>query len=334
MAAREAKYMSEAPVLVTGARGFVGKWLLEALRHAMPGTPVVATSTQAAEADVQLDVTNADAVSALVAHLQPRAIVNLAALSFVPDAEADPKKAYAVNLFGPMHIAHAIMSHSPACRFVFVGSSEIYGATFRSTDKPLEESAPLDPMNIYAASKAAADLLMANFAHHGLQVVRFRPFNHFGPGQSSRFVIPAFVQQIVAGEASGKKSVIRVGNIDTERDFVDVRDVVAAYVAAILRPQPLPAGTVLNLASGIPRSIRSILVELIAHARIEIEIEYAQDRVRSVEMPRAIGNPSLVRRLLGWTPTHPFDQTLREVLDVARAQQSPNLIHLSSGSHK
>ncbi|MCA7120268.1 MAG: GDP-mannose 4,6-dehydratase, partial [Acidibrevibacterium sp.] len=137
-------------------------------------------------------------------------------------------------------------------------------------------------------------------AESGLRVIRFRPFNHTGPGQSEAFVIPAFAAQIARIEAGAQAPVIRVGNLEPERDFLHVADVVRAYALALERFDELPAGAVFNLASGQPRRIGDILAAMIARASVPIRVEVDPARLRPVEIMRAVGDATKAREVLGW----------------------------------
>ena len=244
---------------------------------------------------------------------QPDACIHLAAISSVPAAKRDPESTWRVNLHGTLNIARAVLEHAPGCHLLFASSAEIYGGSFRE-GQPLDESALLAPMNSYAATKAAADLALGSMASEGLRVVRLRLFNHTGPGQSEAFVVPAFARQIARIEAGHQLPRIHVGALDSRRDFLDVRDVGSAYVACLrVAPELLP-GTIVNIASGIPRKIGDILDELMDIAGVHPEIVIDGARLRSSEIISASGDSARARQLLGWTPKTPWTQTLADVL--------------------
>ncbi len=278
-------------ILVTGAEGFVGGYLLRELAARFPAASFYTE---------RFDVTDAEAVAAAFTAFQPEACVHLAAIASVPDARRDPARAFAVNLGGTLNVAMAILNTIPECRLVYIGSSESYGASFRA-GVALDETAPLAPLNVYAASKAAADLTMgAMAAETGLRVVRFRPFNHTGPGQSEAFVIPTFAAQIARIEAGTQAPVIHVGNLEPERDFLHVVDVVRAYALALEKFDELPNGAVFNLASGRPRRIGDVLAAMIARASVPIRVEVDAARLRPVEIMCAVGDAAKARESLGW----------------------------------
>ncbi|SCY01171.1 Nucleoside-diphosphate-sugar epimerase [Microvirga guangxiensis] len=313
-------------VLVTGAGGFVGSWLLRALRsklssvdqvYALGHTNAVAIASTN-ESSVLCDLIDAEAISALIASIQPTCVVHLAGVTAVQDARRSPRRAWEVNLSGTMNVAEAVLRFAPRAKVIFAGTSEVYGGTFGWWDGPVDESAPLDPTNAYAASKAAADLMIGQMVREGLNAVRFRPFNHTGPGQSDTFVVPAFASQIARIEKGVQKPVIEVGNLDAERDFLDVRDVVAAYILALFQEVPNLYGKVFNLASGSPRRVGDILEELVSQATVPIQIRQDPARLRPSDTPVTTGDASAARGLLGWQPTIPWEVTVRDVMSYWR----------------
>jgi GDP-4-dehydro-6-deoxy-D-mannose reductase len=296
-------------ILMTGASGFVGRHLAPLLEASFPGAQVFSG---------RVDVSDADAVAKLVRDAQPDACIHLAAVTTVADARQDPDRAWHVNLNGTLNVARAVLAHARGCRLLFASSAEIYGRSF-ATGRPLDETAPPAPMNGYAATKAAADLALGAMANDGLRVVRLRLFNHTGPGQSDAFVLPAFARQIALIEAGRQTSPLQVGRLDSMRDFLDVRDVCGAYVACLRHDTDLAPDAVLNIASGVPRRIGDILRELLDLAGLRAELATDTARLRGSEIPSASGDSSLARRLLGWTPTIPWQQTLADVLADWRA---------------
>lgn len=317
-----------SPILVTGGAGFVGRWLLPALEQRFPGRPIVLGTRMGekppagAARTAILDITERDAVDEAVRAIAPGMVVHLAAVSAVQQARADPRLAYRVNVEGTMNLAEAVLRHAPAARFLFVSTAEVYGGTFRRAAKPLAEDAALDPVNPYAASKAAADLFIGQMAHGGLKAIRARPFNHTGPGQSDDFALPAFASQIARIERGLQPPVLRVGNLDAERDFLDVRDVTRAY-ADLLAWDAAAPGEVLNLASGHRRRLGDVLEDLLRRARVAVRIEPDPARLRPNDTPLAIGDASKAARCLGWEPRIPWTTTLDDVLADWRGRIPP-----------
>ena len=306
-----------ARILVTGASGFVGRQLLPALRRAFPAATLVAASTEGsidgADLTYPLDLLSPESVRDCVAIARPDGIVHLAAESMVAASFADPDRTWRVNVDGARLLARQVMADAPGAVFVFASSAEAYGLTFKR-GVPLDEDAPFAPANPYAASKAAADIALGEMALRGLHAIRLRLFNHTGPGQTDAFVVSAFARQIARIEAGLQEPVVRVGALDRWRDFLDVRDVCAAYAAALARGPGIAAGTAINIASGAPRRIGDMLAFLIGRSGLSIEIMTEQARLRPTDVERAVGNPARAVELLGWSPAIPWDATLEGVL--------------------
>ncbi len=292
-------------VLVTGAAGFVGRHLVPRLER--DGFDVVAT-------DRDLDVVDAAAVAATVAELEPQAVVHLAAQSSVPASWRDPALTYRVNFVGTRAVLEAVAALRPQARVLLVGSSDAYG-TLESGAPPFTESSPLRPRSPYARSKAAADLLGASYAE--LEVVRMRAFNHAGAGQSDAFVLSSFARQIAEIERGLREPTLRVGNLDSVRDFLDVADVIEAY-RLLLRPE-VPAAAY-NVASGSGRRIGELLARLLERARVRPWIEVDPERLRPRDA--SVGDASRLRAATGWRPRVPLDASLDALLEDWRRQVS------------
>lgn len=313
-------------ILITGAGGFVGRHLMTKLRAMLPaGAEVIATGqTAGAIAGVgviePLDVTDGDAMAAEIRRRRPTHAVHLAGIAAIPQVSANALAAWTVHVFGTLNLAHAILRHAPDCSLIFAGSGQVYGDSAKS-GRPLDETALLAPTNEYATTKAAADLALGALAKQGLRAVRFRPFNHTGPGQTEDFVVPSFAAQIARIEVSRQPPRIRVGNLDAERDFLDVRDVATAYALAVLKADAIAPGTILNVASGVPRRVRDVLDGLLAQSACRIIVEPDPGRMRASDTPRYVGDASAARELLGWKPQWDFDRTLACIMDYWRKRQ-------------
>lgn len=299
-----------ANILITGAGGFVGTALQTALRAAWPDVTLHTP---------EIDVRQADAVGAAIRQARPDSVVHLAAIASIPAARDAPDEAWQVNLFGTLNVAEAILAHAPDCQLLFASTADAYGASFRA-GAALDETAPLAPMNAYGATKAAADLALGSMAARGLRVVRLRPFNHIGTGQAPIYVVASFARQIARIEAGLQPPVLDVGNLDTFRDFLDVRDVCAAYCACVARRDVLPAGSILNIASGKARRIGDVLNDMLGLAGVTADIRTDPARLRGADIPLALGNAGQAAALLGWAPSVPWQQTLNGVLADWRAR--------------
>ena len=300
--------MAMQRILVTGADGFVGMHLQRVLATAYPHATVATPA---------FDVTDRTATVAALREARPDGIIHLAAVAAPMDARRDPDRAWQVNLHGTLILARAVLDQTPDAVFVFAGTADAYGTSFRGRDA-VDETAPLSPQNTYGATKAAADLALGAMAAEGLRVVRARPFNHTGPGQSDAFVVPAFAQQIARIAAGLQAPVMKVGALEPERDFLDVRDVCAGYAACL--GTRLAPGIVLNFASGVPRRIGDVLQALMDIAGVQAEIETDAGRLRPTDIPRAAGDATLAGRLLGWAPRVSWPQTLRDVTEDWRVR--------------
>ncbi|MES0192035.1 MULTISPECIES: GDP-mannose 4,6-dehydratase [unclassified Mesorhizobium] len=299
-------------ILITGASGFVGRALVGLLQREVAGCKVFALGQGEGQRNA-VDLLDRGAVDGVVCEIQPTVLFHLAAVAAPSDARNAPRHAWDVNVTGTMNLAESVMRHAPKARFVYVGSSEAYGASFLSANGPVTESAPLRPMTVYGATKAAADLMIGQMAYDGLRAIRFRPFNHTGPGQSDSYVVSDFARQVAEIASDKREPVIHVGNLEAERDFLDVRDVVRAYVNSAILDLDAGPGHVYNIASGHPRKIRDILDALVAQSGIDIEVRAAPEKLRPNDIPVASGDASKARAELNWQPLVPFEQTMADV---------------------
>jgi GDP-4-dehydro-6-deoxy-D-mannose reductase len=312
-------------ILVTGGAGFVGRHLVASLQEKFGNAAAIILTSKSGGADISgisaqsLDITDSGAVSSALESVRPTHVIHLAGLAAVQSAAASPTDAWQTHVFGTINLAESILATVPDCSLIYASSGLVYGSTARC-DASLTEAALLAPNNDYALTKAAADLALGSYAGRGLRCVRLRPFNHTGPGQSEDFAIPSFAMQIARIEAGQMPPVLKVGNLDAQRDFLDVRDVTAAYAEVVSHSNSLEPGTILNIASGIPRRIGDALHRLIEFSGIAITVEQDAGRMRPSDIPKFVGNSELAKRRLGWKSRIPFDQTLRDVLDFSRAE--------------
>ncbi|MHB8919082.1 MAG: GDP-mannose 4,6-dehydratase, partial [Desulfocucumaceae bacterium] len=277
--------------LITGVSGFVGSYLAEELLskgYSVCGTTRAGESLRGAEllrGELELydlDLENRQDTAIIVNRARPDVIFHLAAMSSVAASWRDVDTTFRVNVLGTAHLLDAIreaaspkqphpgMGERGTPRVLVVGSGEEYGSA-PPEDMPLTEESPLRPDNPYAVSKAAQAMLCRIYVHaYGLPVIYMRPFNHIGPFQGLGFVAADFAMQIAEIEVGLRKPVLHVGNLEAQRDFCDVRDIVRAYVLAAERGRP---GEVYNVASGKASPIRHILSTLLSLARVPIGIE-------------------------------------------------------------
>ncbi|MFH0953840.1 MAG: GDP-mannose 4,6-dehydratase [Verrucomicrobiota bacterium] len=300
-------------ILVTGALGFVGRHVLRELAgagHELLGLDLGTHPGPAPCPVYQADVRDAEAVSKVVREVRPEGCIHLGGIAYVPMGWIDPNLVFSVNLLGAIHLLEAFRQHSPRTRILVVTSAEVYGR--KPSDHPLGEDVPLTPSNLYGVSKMAVDLSSLLYAsHHGMAVMTARPGNHIGPGQSSKFVSTAFAEQVVRIQRKQVDPVLRVGNLECERDFTDARDVARAYRLLIEKGRP---GEAYNIASGKPIRIRVILDELCSLAGIQPRIEVDPERYRPTDSHPMIDS-SRIRREVGWTPQIPLSNTLKDILE-------------------
>jgi GDP-4-dehydro-6-deoxy-D-mannose reductase len=290
------------PILITGAGGFAGTHLQAALAarsaeiHAFRG-----------------DVRDAAALEiALRAHA-PTAIVHLAALSSVAGSWSAERETWDVNVGGTLNVVLATAAVAPDARILVVSSAEVYGCT-SADEPPLRETHAVAPRSPYGRSKAAAEVACLR---SDLDITVVRPFPHIGPRQDTRFAVASFADQIARIEAGEAPPTLRVGDLSAVRDYLDVRCVVDAYVRLLAADDP---PRVVNVASGVGTPLNDVVARLTALARRPIEVEVDQARLRPSDIPRLIGDPSLLREKTGWAPIRALDDTLRDVLDDARTR--------------
>lgn len=255
------------------------------------------------------DVCDRASVSEALERHRPDGVFHLAAQSSVRAGELDGASTFAVNTIGTLQVLYAARTRAWPCRVLVVSSGECYGRAAGAA--PVSEETSQRPVSIYAVSKAAAELLVRQAVEvHGADVVGARPFNHTGPGQSPRFVCSDFARQVAIRER-GDGSPLRVGNLDAVRDFLDVRDVVRAYLDLWERGGK---GGFTNICSGVGLRISDVLESLLAMARRPLSVEPDPERARGVDVPRLVGDNSRLRSL-GWTPRWTWSQTLADLLD-------------------
>ncbi len=304
--------------LVTGATGFVGRHLLAALAEA--GHERFACGGPHDADAMPLDLADPSALRGALDLAQPDVVFHLAAQTFVPEALANPGATYGTNVTGTANLAQALRDYARAenatPRLIFASSAEVYGHQPPQAF-PLVETTSLSPNNPYAASKAAAEMLLLGEARtFALDVVIVRSFNLIGPGQSDRFVVPNFAKQL-AQIASGGKPVMHVGNLEAKRDFLDVRDAARAYVALAERGV---RGEAYNLCSGSVHAIKDVLRELILAAHVPVEVREDPERMRPSDTPLFLGDNTKLRAATGWEPRIALRSSIREIYAAASSQ--------------
>jgi len=308
-------------VLVTGADGFVGRWVVRALvaaGHAVvaaagPGaTPPADLAALGGVRWVSLDLRDPVSVAALAGE-RCDAVLHLAGLASGAEALRDPALAWDVNAAGTARLLEALGRRRAAGdgdpRVVVVSTAEVYGPCGRA----LTEADPVRPVSPYAASKAGMELAARETAARtGLRVVTARPFPHTGPGQDDRFVTAAFARRLAAARQL-RARVVKVGNLEVTRDLLDVRDVADAYLALLSAGTP---GEAYNIASGTGVRLRELFDRLAGVLGVDAIPETDATLVRPHDVPFLVGDASKLRAATGWAPRIPLDRTLREIVDA------------------
>ncbi|MCC6226196.1 MAG: GDP-mannose 4,6-dehydratase [Microthrixaceae bacterium] len=297
--------------LVTGANGFVGRHLVAHLRAA--GDEVITTD----RSEGGPDLLDAEGWARTFAAARPEVVFHLAGDADVGGSWKHARETFRINAEGTLVVLAAARDHG-ATRVVNVGSADVYGKV--PADRlPITESHPLEPASPYAASKIAADYLgLQAWLGLGLEVIRVRPFNHIGPGQSDRFVAPAIAMRIARNEIDGGDEV-PVGNLTPQRDLTDVRDVVRAY--RLLADHGVP-GEVYNVCSGQAVAISEIAEQLLVMATRPMRLVSDPELFRPVDLPVLVGDFSKLRECTGWQPEIPIGTTIKDLMEDCRSRLS------------
>jgi GDP-4-dehydro-6-deoxy-D-mannose reductase len=314
-------------ILVTGASGFVGQYLLAHLRTIYPDAALHGTLfhdavpakmfAAASCKPYQIDIRDPQAALAMLEALHPDRIFHLAGQAFVPQSFKAPWDTLETNLRGALNLLEGVRILKLESRVLIIGSAEVYGI-LPPEQMPIREDYALRPVSPYGVSKSAQDMLAYQYAKaHGVHTVRVRPFNHIGPGQSNRFAAADWAKQIAEAELGKRQPQISVGDTSSYRDFTDVRDVVRAY--ALLMEHAAP-GDAFNICSGHPKQMQSVLDILLSFSRVPIEVQVDPARLRPSEIPSLYGDPGALQKCTGWQPEIPLEESLADILEDARTQ--------------
>lgn len=314
-------------VLITGITGFVGSHLAEFVLG--EGCQVWGSCRWRSKTEnidhirhrinlVECDLRDLSSVHNLLDAADPDLIFHLAAQSYVHASWHTPAETLTTNTISQVNLLEAIRARKSRARFLVVGSSEEYGLAYED-ELPIRETNPLRPLSPYAVSKVTQDLMgYQYFKSYGLPIVRTRAFNHEGPRRGEVFVTANLARQIAEIEAGRREPIIHVGNLKARRDYTDVRDIVRGYWSLLQRGEP---GEVYNLASGRAWAIENILHFLLGEARVRhIEVREDPARLRPSDVPMLVGDATKARKAVGWEPSIPFEQTLRDILDSWRSR--------------
>jgi GDP-4-dehydro-6-deoxy-D-mannose reductase len=319
--------------LITGIDGFVGSHLAEYLLgiggvevHGIvvdPGKTPNLTHVRSSLTLHRADVLDSGQILQLVSTIRPERILHLAGQAYVPASFDDPASTFHTNIIGGVSVLEAARKTAQQGNVnpsvLIVSTGEVYGRVEPPERQPITEESPLAPNNPYAASKAGIDLIAQQYHRSfGVDVIVVRPFNHAGPRQSPIFVCSDFGKQL-AEIALGKRApTMKVGNIDTKRDFTDVRDVVRAYWSLFDRNSD---NDVFNVCSGRAIAIREILDMLRDIAGVSVDVVREQHRVRPYDVPMVVGSYDRLKRATGWSPSIPIRKTLEDVFEDWRKRE-------------
>jgi len=312
-------------VLITGGGGFVGTRLREGLRAAFPNAQYVDIS-RTGRSDgpgwrgVAVDLCDEARVDAVVADFAPQLVVHLAAQSSIGAATHAGEASWRTNFFGTFHLAAAVARHAPEATFFFSSSAAVYGASLN--DGVVDETTPPRPLDAYSRSKYASEAALVDVLPASARLIVVRPVNHSGAGQASRnFALASFAAQIVAIERGESEPRIAVGDLSKARDFLDVRDVVSAYVGLLRNADRLEdRHACFNVASGRAETLAHLLDTMRAHALrpFEVEVDPKLIRPAKVDIPTMACDASRLRAAIGWEPRHSAEDMVVDLLSFWR----------------
>lgn len=314
-------------VLITGITGFVGSHLAEYLldqknievygikRWRSPLSDLAGVLQ-----DVHLmdcDLRDANSVNHVIELVRPDRVYHLAAQSYVPSSYTAPVDTFQTNACGTINLLEAIRTAQIDPHIHICSSSEVYGQV-RPDEVPIKETNPLRPSSPYAVSKVAEDMIAYQyFVSYGLKTVRTRAFTHTGPRRGEVFVESTFAKQIAEIERGNARPVIHVGNLNSVRTFLDVRDICVAYQLAVEKGVP---GEVYNIGGERTMSVGEMLDYLLSLSSVKVRIEVDPARLRPSDVTLQIPDTNRFREQTGWKPTIPFEKTMRDLLDYWRTQ--------------
>lgn len=305
-------------ILVTGAGGFVGEYLVKLLKAHNHDIVAIGINngTFLKELSIPTHVVNILDYPVLRETMQnvvPDAVIHLAAVSNVPISWNKPGLTIDVNIHGTVNVLQALYEVNPKAKFLNIGSSDEYGLTAKC-GKPLTEDMPCQPQNPYSISKYCTEQMVLQLGKkYGMNVISTRSFNHFGPGQAKGFVVSDFASQIKAIEAGEQEPVIRVGDLSAARDFTFVSDVVEAYVSLI--EKDVESG-VYNVCSGKAMTVQEILAMMLHLSSKEIKVEIDEGKFRPSEVPFFVGCADKLSNATGWKVSTDIIDGLKNILNL------------------
>jgi GDP-4-dehydro-6-deoxy-D-mannose reductase len=307
-----------APVLVTGAAGFVGSHLLELLAHdhidimawLRPGTEPLVRGDRVRWVEVEMH--DRAAVMAAVADAQPAAVYHLAGVAHLGDSWSHTRETLAGNALASHHLFESLRLAGLKPRVLVACSAMVY----TPTDRALTEDDRVCPNSPYGTSKLAQEMVARRaWEDDGIGGLIARAFNHTGPRQTPAFVAPSIAKQIALIEAGRMEPRLAMGNLEPRRDLMDVRDTVRAYRSMMQSAKP---GVPYNVSSGRAVAIKALVDAFLSRARVPIKIEQDAARFRPNDTPLVLGDHSRLTADTGWTPQIPLEKTVEDLLDYWR----------------
>lgn len=296
-------------LLVTGQSGFVGRHLQQLL---------ASSSCWNLIPNGQLELCKPASLDETLQPICPDAIIHLAGQTFVPEAFRDPQRTLEVNLIGTLNLLQALKRRGFSGTFLYVSSGDVYGQVAEDS-LPISESLAPQPRNPYAVSKVAAELLCLQWSYvEPWRIMVARPFNHIGTGQGEAFVIPSMARQLIRVRQGLQLPRLEVGDVDVTRDFLDVRDVLQAYLALLERGR---SGEIYNVCSGIELRVRDMITQMAELAGVDVELVQDAARMRRAEQRRVVGCADKLQQETGWKPGVSITETLQSVLSDWEARE-------------
>lgn len=311
--------------LVTGIAGFAGSHLSELLlkehievfgfyhpSHSTENINHIKDKLNLIACDVLVKKT----VEESTKKIKPDLVFHLSAFSSPPQSFLNPQATLNNNIEGQLNLLESLAKINSNAKILIIGSSEEYGDIPKKY-LPANEDTPFAPTSPYAVSKIAQDMLgLQFFLHNKLKIVRVRPFNHIGPRQAPMFVVPSFASQVAQLEKQGG-GILKVGNVETYRDFTDVRDMVKAYLLALDMGK---FGEVYNIGSARSIKIKEVLEKLLSFTKAKIKIQVEKSRLRTKDTQEVICNFTKFKKQTGWEPKIPIDTTLFDTIEYERSR--------------
>jgi GDP-4-dehydro-6-deoxy-D-mannose reductase len=293
-------------LFITGQSGFVGLAFERLRAHA-----VAAQGWELVLADSPYDLLKPESLQRILQQARPDAVIHLAGQTFVPEAFRDPAHTLDVNLKGTLNLLQALQRSGFNGSFLYISSGDVYGRVSPEL-LPISEQQPARPQNPYAVSKAAAELLCYQWSCNvPWRILVARPFNHIGPGQREDFVIASVARQLARIRLGLQDARILVGDVDVSRDFLDVEDVISAYLALLEKGQN---GEIYNVCSGKEYLIRDMIASMLYLTETDAVIAQDPVRMRPSDLRRVKGSNQKIELATAWTPQIPMQQTLLNVL--------------------